>query len=229
MGAMRLRKRICIRTENEALELLAAHGLRNDLSVVFESIPGTGGGYEPAADRLRFPSEGVSALTVLHEGAHAMHWRILGWVGEESIGGMDPSDVVGMALASELYVGWRLRDVPGFVEQERLRNLRHGNYRSLVETHRLVDVGGLPDRLYQLPGMRDVMLAPPVLGVETVTGLDFFADLGSAIDDVTYAAFLMHIAHALSGADVHKREQVVAFGRSVADQASRCGFAITRL
>lgn len=104
--------------DSEQLRILAI--LRNaqlpdTLTLAIGDLPpGADAAYDPDTDTLAL-ARGTPALTILHEGAHAEHYRRANLV--KAL----PNDVnarAGIRLASEAYVGLRLASFPGFVESE---------------------------------------------------------------------------------------------------------------
>lgn len=216
---------IIVDTKQAAHELLQQAGIDVEVEFEFTSIPTLAGGFDPAANCIFLPAGRATAEAVLHEGAHACHWRLLGLLGQ-AVHSLDVAERVGTVLASELYVGVRLADIPGFEAQERLRNSNYGSYGHLVQMQKHVGTH-LPAGLYHLPGIRPVMLSLPLLGVETVRGaLDFFSNIAPMTG---YPGFLMRVAEVLSKIDVQRRANLKAFGDILLDHAAKLGFEIQGL
>ncbi|WP_437481601.1 hypothetical protein WME75_38395 [Sorangium sp. So ce1014] len=198
------------RMEQERLRVrgvLRGASLPNDMPIDFQSVPDdTDGAFFPRLGTLavRF---GAPDSTIVHEGAHAEHYRRAGI--STSSWPEDDDAQVGMRLASEAYVGWRLARREGFLADERTAISKIGDkgfpatigaWATLYQD--TADIRGprFDGTLMSSDGFRILMrILPAVVAERTIGDVQLAADLDQTVampGDVlrSVAAKVVHLA-----------------------------------
>lgn len=159
-------------TNDEVRKIVAGHGLPNDMRIGRNPPQGTKAAYFCENDTMHVTAS-PNVLSLLHEAAHCEHQGLLGLRGRTMHARIECQ--VGLALASEVYVGIRLAGVPGFEAQERqaLASIpgfppTFAQFANLCQT-RDGFVGRRYDgrNLYTVMAALILMKTLPLLGIET--------------------------------------------------------------